>query len=188
MKSTIEALKSYQNDALIHRFLETWNLPWEEAQELFEETKKWLWLSAYSQERKGEAIELAISQSTKLIDEMWHTFILFSKDYHDFCEQYFGYYLHHYPTPKARYEQTITEYERSPETVIQKNRELFAAQYSLIYDVLGEATLLKWYSEYTDKYTDEYLQRIWQWSFSPYDSRVQKNLSLTSLAEGNYTE
>ena len=180
MKTTLESLKDYQNDALINRFLETWTLSWEEGKDIFEETKKWLWLHAYIQECADKKIQLAISQSTKLIDEMWHTFILFTRDYQNFCEQYFGYYIHHYPTAKSEYDKTIAEYERSPETVIEKNRQLFEVQYSLIYDVLGEETLVKWYSEYTEKYTDEYLQRNWQWSFSPYDSRVKKQHSLTA--------
>ncbi|NEQ78503.1 MAG: hypothetical protein F6K23_39250, partial [Okeania sp. SIO2C9] len=115
MKSTLEELKTYRNESVINRFIETWYLPFGEAEELFEETKKWLWLSAYSKQCTQEPIKLAISQSTKLIDEMWHTFILFTKDYQDFCEKYFGYYLHHYPTPKSTYAQTIAEYERSPE-------------------------------------------------------------------------
>jgi len=31
------------------------------------------------------------------IDEMWHTFILFTRDYAAFCEGHFGCFLHHVP-------------------------------------------------------------------------------------------
>ena len=31
------------------------------------------------------------------VDEIWHTFILFTHDYADFCEAVFGGYLHHKP-------------------------------------------------------------------------------------------
>lgn len=182
MKSTLEQLKHYKNEAVVQRFLETWALPLDEGDDIFEETKKWLWLSVYNDELGKDKITLAISPSIKLLDEMWHTFILFTKDYHDFCQEYFGYYLHHFPTSRAEYEQTIVEYEHSPETVMERNRQLFAEQYSLIYDLLGEETLVKWYSEYLDKYPDEFLQKIWRWSFSPYDSRVQDRIRLASLS------
>lgn len=31
------------------------------------------------------------------VDEVWHTFILFTRDYADFCQGVFGFYLHHQP-------------------------------------------------------------------------------------------
>ena len=183
MKSTLQELKQYRNDSVINRFLETWHLSSEEGEDIFLETMKWLWLSAYTKESSKGSIQLSISQSIKLIDEMWHTFILFTHDYCDFCEQYFGYYLHHGPTSRSEYDKIIEEYEQSPELVIEKNKDIFSRQYSLVYDLLGEETLVKWYSEYLEKYTDEFLQKIWRWSFSPYDSRVKDSIRLTSLAE-----
>jgi len=32
------------------------------------------------------------------VDNLWHTFILYTKDYKKFCEETFGYFLHHCPT------------------------------------------------------------------------------------------
>ena len=32
------------------------------------------------------------------IDEIWHTFILFTKKYHDFCNNIAGFYIHHFPS------------------------------------------------------------------------------------------
>lgn len=183
MKATLEETLKYQNDAIVHRFIETWELPLEDAQDIFDQMKKWLWLQAYEQEKSDTPIRLAISQSTKLIDEMWHTFILFTPDYHRFCEQHFGFYVHHNPTPKAEYGQQISAYESDPESYMEKQKERFTAQYELIYDVLGEDTLVKWYDEYLDKYTDEYLRQIWRWSFSPYDTRVRESLRLDNLSD-----
>jgi hypothetical protein len=34
---------------------------------------------------------------SKEVDEVWHTFILFTRDYSRFCEEVFGFYLHHHP-------------------------------------------------------------------------------------------
>jgi len=32
------------------------------------------------------------------VDNLWHTFILYTKDYEKFCHEIFGYFLHHCPT------------------------------------------------------------------------------------------
>ncbi len=180
MKATLAETLRYTNHDVILRFQETWYLPIEEVEDLFTETIKWLWLIAANHDQHKGALNLAISQSTKLIDEMWHTFILFTKDYQDFCDRYIGYYLHHRPTPRSEYDATIAEYEHDAQRVIERNRERFAKQYALVYDMLGEATLRKWYEEYLEKYTDDYLRSIWRWSFSPYDSRVKKTVRLAA--------
>jgi hypothetical protein len=39
----------------------------------------------------------AVSMPSQVVDVAWHEFILFTKCYHDFCEQAFGRFLHHNP-------------------------------------------------------------------------------------------
>ena len=46
----------------------------------------------------------------KEIDDMWHTFLLFTKDYADFCEKYIGKYFHHSPNNNTE-EITKSEFE-----------------------------------------------------------------------------
>ncbi len=43
----------------------------------------------------------ALYESQK-IDEAWHRFILFTKDYHEFCNRFFGKYIHHGPLMPGR--------------------------------------------------------------------------------------
>lgn len=167
----------YRNSAVVLRFMETWDLPRAEADELFGETTRWLWLSA-TVSLMPDPPALAISQSTKLIDEMWHTFVLFSRDYHLFCHRFFGFYLHHTPTPHEEYERQIKAYERDPDAFMEALRGSFTSQYELVYDLLGADTLVKWYSEYADRYTDEFMREIWRWSFSPYDTRMRQSVRL----------
>ena len=38
--------------------------------------------------------------TNNVIDELWHTLILFSKEYHEFSTKIFGTYLHHSPNTK----------------------------------------------------------------------------------------
>jgi hypothetical protein len=35
------------------------------------------------------------------VDEGWHNFILFTKDYADFCQSNFGHFIHHTPLDGA---------------------------------------------------------------------------------------
>ncbi|OJH33822.1 hypothetical protein BON30_46750 [Cystobacter ferrugineus] len=178
MKSSLEEVLRYRNDAVVHRFIKTWELSFEEAQELFRETLKWLWLSAYSITHQTEVRQLAISQSLLLLDEMWHTFILFTRDYHEFCDRYFGLYIHHRPTVKEEEAARLADYERDPAQYVAQQKALFRAQYALIYDVLGEETLNKWYSTYLEQYSDLFMKRIWRWSFSPHDTQDRNQLRL----------
>lgn len=38
---------------------------------------------------------------SRIVDEAWHTFILFTREYADFCERAFGGFLHHAPSGPA---------------------------------------------------------------------------------------
>ena len=38
--------------------------------------------------------------TNNIIDELWHTLILFSKEYHEFSTKIFGTYFHHSPNTK----------------------------------------------------------------------------------------
>lgn len=161
--ASLEEVLAYQNQDIIDKFLENWSVSEDEAKEIFEETKKWLWISA-----KGIAEEpdpakrqvLAITNSMTLLDEMWHTFILFTSEYLVFCKRYFGFYLHHAPTTKSQKEESLAAYQSDPEAYIAKIEAENTAQFSHIYDQLGQETLLKWYSEWTDKITPDYLDSI----------------------------
>lgn len=59
---------------------------------------------------------------SKALDKFWHNFILFTKDYHAFCEQYVGRYIHH--SPHVYTDDSPYDREQSA-----RNRELFAQRY-----------------------------------------------------------
>ena len=178
--STLDEVLLYRNEEVIRRFLKTWDLPRAEAEELFEETKKWLWLNAYLTEQDENAPGLAITAPLRLLDEMWHTFILDTVEYTRFCEHYFGFFLHHKPTTQEELDEVNATLRRDPTALRAENEALFRRQYDLIYDHLGAATLLKWYSDYLERYTDQYMESAWSWSFSPHDASARKRLRLTA--------
>ena len=181
--AALAEVMQYKNEAVVQRFMETWDLPRADADDIFDQMNKWLWLHATSA-ALPDPPRLAILPSTKLIDEMWHTFILFTRDYVAYCERYFGRYLHHNPTPQSEYKRAIASYERDPEAHMKALEVAFERQYELVYDLLGEDTLAKWYGEYTDRYTDEHMRQIWRWSFSPYDTRVRRSLRIAPASAG----
>ncbi|BBB12053.1 glycine-rich domain-containing protein [Sphingopyxis sp. FD7] len=48
------------------------------------------------------------------IDEFWHTFILFTERYAEFCNAVFGYFLHHVPGEEGRLRDRINKVVRKP--------------------------------------------------------------------------
>lgn len=129
---------SYQNDKIIKRFIKHHPyIPVEDASLIFEECKKWLYLCHISDERK---IAPFISPELVLIDEMWHNFILFTKEYSEYCLESFGYYMHHAPnvseeaTDMPRYENQLKQ------------------QMEFIFDEFGNETLILWYDTFPSMY------------------------------------
>lgn len=57
--------------------------------QVFSEFKKYVALIAL--------FEKPLPMLSKAVDAVWHQFILFTKQYHSFCEQFLGFYLHHSP-------------------------------------------------------------------------------------------
>jgi hypothetical protein len=49
-----------------------------------------------------------VSMPSRIVDEAWHEFILFTRDYQDFCQKVFGQFLHHIPTESMTH-QTSTQ-------------------------------------------------------------------------------
>jgi hypothetical protein len=39
----------------------------------------------------------SVAMPSKIVDKLWHIFIIFTKDYVDFCNKAYGYYFHHSP-------------------------------------------------------------------------------------------
>lgn len=160
--ATVASLKevlAYDNQDVIYRFMKYYDLPLMEVQELFQETKKWLWLSALSLEQ-GHIVRMSIWKEMFMIDEMWHNFILFTKDYHNFCWQYFGQFIHHLPQSQQETEQYLKSFETDRQSAFAKVQKDMEEQYSFIYDHLGSETLIKWMELFPQKYTPAFLESI----------------------------
>ena len=152
---TLENALNYKNDDVISRFNKIFNISEQQSLLLFEETKKWLWLCYKTMEPTSKTSDL-IDYSMLMIDEMWHNFILFTKDYEEYCIDKFGFYLHHKPTSKAESENWKTNVDKNVESYL----ESIENQYSLIFDLLGEETLLLWYKDFAVNYSKEKIKEL----------------------------
>ena len=150
---TLDEVLAYSNRDVVYRFRKTYGLSWEESEDIFEQVKKWLWLANHRR-RAGIREGLSIDLSLVVIDEMWHNFVLFTREYAEFCDRYFGYYLHHGPATEAEdreHAERLQSYA-SREERIRAVKDAKRPQYEYIYDHLGEETFVKWYREYPKLY------------------------------------
>jgi hypothetical protein len=85
---TLKPIVLYQNPSIIRRIQTENGLGETEATVLFEDTKKFLALSTVTTEKISP---------TSLIDKGWHVFLMFSKEYAEFCYIYLGKFVHHAP-------------------------------------------------------------------------------------------
>jgi len=130
---SLDDVLAYRHNGILGRYRKEHNASPEEAEEVFRETLKWLYVCSQA---TTAGVACAITYEIEKLDWMWHNFILFTRDYADFCDRSFGFFLHH--TPSEDEDSPLTEAE---------TRETLERQYGLVYDVLGEETLSAWYDE-----------------------------------------
>lgn len=100
--ASLEDVLSYENNDVVARIARDLDISLEKGGELFMEVKRFLWLASQKSEEKNGLIP------TPIIDEAWHAFVLFTEDYAEFCEKFFGRFLHHVPhrVGEAQLDQT----------------------------------------------------------------------------------
>ncbi len=136
--TSLESVLTYRHPGVVRRYCKDYGASPAEAAELFDEMLKWLYLCYRASTSEAEGFGCIVSSEIEKIDRMWHTFLLFTWDYTEFCFQHFGVFLHHFPN------------EAENETPVADDNTLGAIlerQFRLVYDVLGEETLRAWYDQ-----------------------------------------
>jgi hypothetical protein len=149
---SLQQALAYRNDQILYKFQERWDVSQEEAAELFDETKKWLWVQVAARHHPG-APPLAMTVALAMVDEMLHTFILFTREYARYCDENYGAYLHHTPMTKKDKDAKLDWFRRAPEEMLAAESAFLSNMYSFTYELMGEQTVMKWYSEYPKKYS-----------------------------------
>lgn len=149
--TSLDCIMAYSNPRVLNKFRTIFNLSAKEAEEIFIELKKWLWLCAQRHSdikhgKKNIPNALVIYIGMVIIDELWHVFILHTDDYIRFCDQYFdGQYIHHSPGSLDFIPRSEKETEQ---------------QIYYIGEYLGEETVLKWYEDFADRYSANNLLKL----------------------------
>lgn len=150
MVKPLEEVLAYKNKWVLMRFKQAchwYNGTDEEAQLIFEDLKRFLWLYATIEEKRNANPELdlpdiSIAHAMEIIDEMWHAFILYTQFYEEFCEKYFGMYMHH-PVPCEKYIANIKEKGDD------QAQEIFVTEMvECVYEYFGEEIAVRWFDEY----------------------------------------
>ena len=114
-----------------------------QASMIFKDLLSFFWLSEkhhQDQLRDAKKPELdfvfIMDEEMKAIDQMWHVFLLYTKDYTDFCEIYFKQYIHHLPDIVPNMPQDPAAFELNLEKFL-----------NYTFDNLGEGAVKRWFSE-----------------------------------------
>ena len=145
-------LIAYRNDDVLSRFTDLFDVTDAEAEDIFTETKKFLYICRIP--------GVFIPDELLIVDEMWHNFILFTKEYQDFCAFYFGGYLHHTPASRAEKTQHQQGLVADPGAARQAFHEKLARFMSVTYDELGRDTVVKWFQQYPAQYPKQVIKNL----------------------------
>jgi hypothetical protein len=144
MHPNLNDLIQYRNSNIISRYKKDFPDTTMQAEEALIELMKFIWLCRkHKDDKKNRPNDNALNFSCvihsemKDIDNMWHTFLLFTRDYHAFCDDYLnGTFFHHDP---------LSDIDNN---ISRESYELELTLYlSYVYDNLGEDTLIKWFNK-----------------------------------------
>jgi hypothetical protein len=135
----------YRNARVLDDFLARYRLPRADAQELFDDVLRFLWVAERAAALGHESFPILRPQL--LLDEMWHTFLLRTRDYERFCARYFGGFCHHLPAPKRGKQTPLT-------------RDDLARVLDLVVAELGMGVAVRWYRTYARRYPPERIDRL----------------------------
>lgn len=96
----------------------------------FQDLLAWLWLNV---KRRQSGHKTYMFGPLKHLDNLWHLFILHTRDYFAFCTHFFSEYIHHETEPPGE------EYQLTAEAL-----EEFLSD---AYDDLGEAWVVRWFQK-----------------------------------------
>ncbi|WP_175765807.1 hypothetical protein [Burkholderia ambifaria] len=182
-------LAEYRKDGIIKKFRDEWSVSEHAACDIFEETKKFLFLADYAQKH---CVTFEIDEAVLIIDKMWHTFILFTKEYTEFCDTFFGRMLHHIPFCRAHLVEKIRDLSSRGISLSEYKRGRLQQQIDIIRATFGIETVRKWYVEFGNSYSLQKLNTIQRPVYHedlvhigfPMDLEAARSLTPTALIEG----
>ncbi len=151
-KEQLLGLLQFENEDMLSRFTDMFDVSEDEARDILQETLKFLYIS--------QIPGTFIPDDLLIVDEMWHNMILFSPQYHEFSQKHFQKYFHHLPASKKEKDERKRSLEADPKKARQDYLAKLEVLISITYDHLGEETVRKWFQEYPEKYGKEQIKAL----------------------------
>lgn len=160
----LDQVLAYRNDRVIESFTRKFDVSAEEADKIFVEVLRWLWYIASTRPTVFNPEAHGMDEQIFIIDEMWHTFILVTHDYAEFCSQMFGRFIHHDPG-SAGAELYGADYSSEVEPgyedrIVARTMERKRAKYTDIHYRLGKDVFVRWYHEFPQAYSTDTIYRL----------------------------
>lgn len=154
---SLRAALAYENDEVVKKFQVSYDLPTRQANELFVEAKRWVWLIARGMYLGFRRKDFFVTHHLAAMDEMWHTFVLYTSEYHRFCERYLKTFVHHVPTTRAEKERLLSLGKRRPDALAREQDRRWRRLIGVIRSELGDETIHRWYVQFPERYSLPYL-------------------------------
>lgn len=142
MLCTLQEIKNYKNPPVVRRFQKEHPEKADRAEQIFTDLMLFFWgTKKHNQQQKGDPncenlqFFFIMDEDMREIDQMWHVFLLYTRDYFDFCQKHFGEFLHHQPDLVPKFEKQGFEFELNLERFLNYN-----------YEVFGEEVIRRWFS------------------------------------------
>lgn len=153
MIQALSEILKFRNSNITRRFSNMFpHIEEEEINTIYEDMLRYLWLTAHlevERESNPDTPDVTIWSGMIIIDEMWHAFILYTQIYADFCEKYFGRFIHH-PPPINKFTRNVKELGEAT-----SNEILVDELITTVYERLGEEVAVRWFDSYWDKYNND---------------------------------
>ncbi len=145
---SLREILKYRNEPLIRAFAKKKQLTLAESEDIFLELLKWLWFLANRDTKNSLLPEgFPTFKEQGPIDAFWHEFILDTRAYQEFCDQYFGIFLHHVPTPDGMEGASHSMAQLDPVKMQAITKSLIIRAMHEVHDAFGKETMLLWYVE-----------------------------------------
>lgn len=153
MIEILSEILKFRNRNITHRFSNMYpHIEASEVEIIYEDMLRYLWLTAQlevERESNPETPDVTLWGGMGIIDEMWHAFILYTQSYANFCDKYFGRFIHH-PPPVQKFAKNKALLGEAA-----SNDILVDELITTVYERLGEEVALRWFDTYFEKYNDE---------------------------------
>lgn len=150
---SLKSLEMFTCPEVVLKYARDYDVTEAESKLLFRETLKMLWLMAKHQletpgKRASEIPEaFNVHKPMDPLDKMWHEFILFTREYHQFCDEFFGCYLHHVPCSEREFQAFKQRALEQREDFVRLERQSIGIFARYILNNLGSDTLQTWFLE-----------------------------------------